>query len=372
MTTSPLLDLLGACWDFGAAVVAAAWDVEGGSAGFALGDGQLAVANGYWPRGPRVRARPGGGVALLQAGAPAPQPLRAACHPGSCLSIAADQQGGFLTGGDDGRVVHVPGTGEPTVLAHVPGTWIDALACSRVGVRAHASGRRVYCVAPDRGEAIELPAPVTALAFSPDGRHLAMAHSDGVTLWSQEGAPRRLTWRGYHRALAWSPDGRYLVTGMQENALHGWRVADGGDIEMGGYPGQPLSLSFAHDGRYLATSGATRPVCWGFDPPGAADQPVECGIPSKTPVTCVACHPRQSLIAAGYHNGAVLLCQPGSSEGLFIKGSGGGAVSALAWSGDGSRLALGTQDGLFGWLSLPETLFHSRSETQHLAKEATP
>jgi hypothetical protein len=42
----------------------------------------------------------------------------------------------FLTGGDDGRVVHVPGTGEPTVLAHVPGAWIDALACSRAGVRA--------------------------------------------------------------------------------------------------------------------------------------------------------------------------------------------------------------------------------------------
>lgn len=371
MNTSPLLDVLGAFWTLGAPVVDAAWDVEGGSVGFALGDGQLALANANWSRGPRVEVRPGGGVALLAAEAPAPRPLRAACHPGSCLCIVADKQGGFLTGGDDGRVVHVPRTGDPTVLAHVPGAWIDALACSPAGTRAHGCGRRVYCVAADRGAAIDLPAPVIALAFSPDGRQLAMAHSGGVTLWSEEASPRRLAWRGYHRALAWSPDGRYLVTGMQENALHGWRIADGGDIEMGGYPGQPLSLSFEHDGRYLATSGGTRPVCWGFDPPGAADQPVECGIESKTPVSRVACHPRQSLIAAGYHNGAVLLCQPGSNEGLFVKGSGGGAVTALAWSGDGSRLAFGTQDGVFGWLGLPETLFRSRSEKRHSSKKTT-
>jgi len=367
----PLLDLLGSAWDFGAPVVGAAWDVDGGSVGFALGDGQLAVADAGWPRGPRVDARPGGGVALTAADAPAPRPMRVACHPGSCLCIAADGRGGFLTGGDDGRVVHVPRNGDPAVLAHSPGAWVDVLACSRAGTRAYGGGHRVYGMAADRGEAIDLPASVTSLAFSPGGRWLAIAHSGGVTLWSEASGTRQLAWPGYHRALAWSPDGRYLVTGMQENALHGWRVADGGDIEMGGYPGQPLSLSFSHDGRYLATSGAMRPVCWGFDPPDAAP-PVECGIAGKTPVTCVACHPRQSLIAAGYHNGAVLLNQPGRNEALFVKGAGAGAVNALAWSGDGSRLAFGTQEGVFGWLGLPQALFRSRSQTQHSSTETTP
>jgi hypothetical protein len=131
-------------------------------------------------------------------------------------------------------------------------------------------------------------------------------------------------------AIAWSPDGRYVVTGMQENALHGWRVVDGGDIEMGGYPGQPLSLSFSHDGRFLVTSGGT-PVSLGFDPPGSADQPVECAMASKTPVSCVSCHPQQALIAAGYHNGAVLLCQPHQEAVLFIKGSRAGP--SMPWPG---------------------------------------
>jgi hypothetical protein len=372
----PLLDMLGVSWNLEAPVVDLAWDHANASMAFALGDGSLAVVLGGWQRGPRLEGRPGGGVTLQAAeDAPVP-PRRAIVHQGSCLALAADPAGGFLSGGDDGRVVHMPISGNGAVLAHLPDSWIDNVATSREGVRAWSAGRRVQRMQANQIRSIELPVTINALAFDSIGKRLAMAHAGGVTLWQDtsqktlggtdreltDGDPsdrQRLEWPGLHRALAWSPDDRYLVTGMQENALHGWRVADGSDIEMGGYEGQPRSLSFASDGRYLATSGSMRPVCWRFDPPGRSETPELCGMASQIPVTRVACHPNQAVVATGYHNGAVLLCQPGSNTALFIKASGDGAVTALAWSGEGSRLAFGTQDGAFGWLSLPDLLFRT-------------
>lgn len=364
-TPPPLIELLGARWAFDVPVVGLAWDNGAKTFGFGLGDGHVALVDTAWPDGPKIQMRSdGAGMEVLPPKGPPSMPKRVAAHgeTGACLSLVgvAEEGGGFLSGGDDGRLVHVRSDGSQRTVAEHSGRWIDQVASAVSGWRAYAMGRRVCRQSPQPGAAVEqweLPSSVTALAFDPAGKKLAMAHHGGVTIWPNEGEPTQLSWPGYHRALSWSPDGQYLMSGMQENALHGWRIADAGDIEMGGYPGQPRSLSFSGDGRFLATSGAPRVTCWRFDPPGQDSQPTECGIPSKTPVTVVACHPRHPLIAAGYHNGAVLLTQPGKSEVLFVKGSGGGAVSALAWSTDGASLALGTEGGEIAWVNLPGTLF---------------
>jgi WD40 repeat protein len=354
---APLIELLGARWMGEAAVVAAAWDAGGLCAGFALGDGTLALATGTWEGGPRLKPREGGGVEFVQAQAP-PTPLaRFSVHDGTCLGLTADPAGGFLSGGDDGRLVHLNVDGASEAWVDTAGEWIDHVAASPAGCRAYATGRRVHVLGA-KPDSLTLPGSATALAFDPTGVQLAVSHQGGVTLWSADSREqRRLAWRGYHRTIAWSPDRRYLVSGMEENALHGWRLSDGGDIEMGGYPGQPRSLSFSADGRFLATSGGLRAVCWRFDPPVANDQPHECGVGGKTPVTQVACHPTHPLIAVGYHSGAVLLCQPGRSDVLVIKHSGSSPVSALAWSPDGTRLALGTEAGELALVFLPDLLF---------------
>ncbi len=352
----PLLDLLGAAWLLDAPVTGVAWD--GALAGFALGDGSIAMARAEWDGAPRLRPREGGGLELAQATGPRPPVARQRVHDGACLSLAADPAGGFLSGGDDGKLAHVGVVGDVDVVESYNGRWVDLVASSPAGLRAWAVGRRAHVSGPGGPVAeIELPGAATAMAFDPSGRRLALAHYRGVTLW-EDGATRVLATRGCPRSVAWSPDGAYVVCGLQENALHGWRLSDDGDIEMGGYPGQPRSIAFSADGKFLASSGAPRVVCWRFDPPGATSQPDECGMPStKMPVCMVACHPRHALIAAGYHNGAVLLCQPGHDDVLFAKGSSGGSVTALAWSPDGGRLAIGTDGGEAGLVALPAALF---------------
>ncbi len=351
----PLIDLLGASWQLDAPVVGIGWD--GDLAGFALGDGTIAMARAEWTGAPSFGPGETGGLVLTPATHRAPPVARQGVHQGACLSLAVDPNGGFLSGGDDGALRHTSQEGVVTDLVKSGDRWVDLVAASPAGWRAWTVGRGLHLSGP-RTDSLTLPGSATALAFDAAGTRLAAAHYHGVTVWQADGAPFVLKTPGCPRSVAWSPDGAYLICGLQENALHGWRLSDGGDIEMGGFSGQPRSLAFSADGAFLASSGSPRVVCWRFDPPSAGSQPVECGLPSsKLPVCQVACHPHQRLVAAGYHNGAVLLCQPGREDVLFAKGSSGGSVSALAWSGDGLRLAVGTEGGEIGIVALPPALF---------------
>ena len=126
-----------------------------------------------------------------------------------------------------------------------------------------------------------------------------------------EGAPQTLEWKGAHLDATFSPDGRFLVTSMQENVLHGWRLQDSRHMRMTGYPAKTRSLSWSHDGAWLATSGADAAVVWPFKdkdgPMGKA--PRECGV-REARATMVAFHPKALVVAIGYADGAVLLVPP--------------------------------------------------------------
>lgn len=345
----PLVDLLGSRWRTEAPVVAVAWQRRGTQAAFALGDGTVLLAA---PPAVGAAARPSPAAAQ-----------RIAAHDGACLALAADGDDGFLSGGDDGRLLRLRPGADAETLADHPGQWIDHVAAGARGVRAHASVRRLWLHGDDFDDELVLPSSITALAFDHAGRRLAIAGHGGVELWSAaDRSCQRLAAPGYHRALAWSADGRYLASGMQENAVCCWRLGDGRRFVFDGYPGQPRALSFAGRGHQLATSGGPRVVGWDLDHPRPADSRSEFGFPSRVPVTAVAWHPTRAMVAAGYHNGAVLLCRPRGEQHLFVQGSGGGPVSALAWTADGSGLALGTQHGEAAVVAIPtEILSQARA-----------
>ena len=204
----PLIELLGARWELGAPVVGAAWDGGGEVVAFGLGDGTVALARRAWEGGPRVQPREGGGTELVPARAPPPPVSRASVHAGACLGLVADGDGGFLSGGDDGRLALTDCDGGVAEVARFEGKWADPVAAA-CGWRAAACGRRVH-VFGARSFSLDLPSSVSALAFDPSGASLAMAHYGGVTVWSTAtGETRMLAWKGSHRALAWSPGRRH-------------------------------------------------------------------------------------------------------------------------------------------------------------------
>ena len=281
---------------------------------------------------------------------------RVSVHGGGILASAPDGHR-LLTGGDDGKLVATDAKGDSEVLASDPKhRWIDHVAAGSGGAIAWSAGKTAF-VRAAKGEtrSLEVASTVGGLAFAPKGFRLAVAHYNGVSLWfpNVQGVPQRLEWKGSHLSVSFSPDGKFLVTSMQEQTLHGWRVADGKDMRMSGYSARVRSLDWSVGGRWLATSGSEQLILWPFqskDGPMGKEPRILGVYPDR--VTAVACHPKEAVVAVGYADGMILLVKIEDGAEVLAHKPGGSAVSALAWDATGGTLAFGIEAGAAGILPL--------------------
>jgi WD40 repeat protein len=285
-------------------------------------------------------------------------------HDGAVLCLALDLDGrSFVTGGDDGRLVRTAEDGGVAELVRAPGRQIDVLAVSRPAMaRAVAVGREVRVLGANgklQAHTSDHPSTVSGLAFNPKGKRLAVAHYGGATLcWTAMLGQNanRLRWRGSHISVSWSPDGAHVMTAMQECELHGWRVADSSDLAMRGYEVKVRSVDWLSKPPTLVTSGADCVVAWPFSGSGPQGKPpIEVGQGIGRLVTRVAAHPARRLIATGFDDGGVAICELAAdrkSSAIRLRPGDGHRVAALAWSQDGTRLAVGTDGGALSIFNL--------------------
>jgi WD40 repeat protein len=292
-----------------------------------------------------------GRVLLIDSETPDAEPQSIAAHKGAGLSLCADiAAGAFLSGGDDGKLVRVSPPGASEVIAEVKGRWIDHVAATAVtGFRAYASGRDLTILGKNgASRKVSHATAIGGLAINPKGRRIAASHYNGVSLWwlAQDGTATVLEWKGSHLQLAWSPDGDYVVSTMQENALHGWRLSDGEHMRMSGYAAKIRALAFTRRGHFLATGGADTVICWPFTGGGPMGKaPMEFGGAGGAPATMVAANPKMDVIAAGFDNGAIIVGQPGNLGAMLVTAPTGSSVTAMAWNPDGDKLLAGTESG---------------------------
>ena len=277
-----------------------------------------------------------------------------AVHDGAILALAPDAAAdGFITGGDDGGFRRANPDGEITDIANFGMKWVDAVASfadRKAPLLACSVGKIIYLY-DGAGQEIRRfthPSTVTGIAFDAKGKRIAASHYNGASVWftgSSSATPQSLEWKGSHTGIAVHPDFAAVVTTMQENALHGWKMPDGQHMRMSGYPAKCESFGFTKSGRWLATAGADAIVIWPFfggGPMGKAPLELAGG---KAIVKRIACHPRHEVVAAGYADGMVVVADIARERVLPVTGPGRGAISALCWSPDGAWLGFGTETG---------------------------
>ncbi|KPQ26866.1 MAG: hypothetical protein HLUCCX14_17005 [Marinobacter excellens HL-55] len=318
-----------------------------------------APVTGAVPLGERVITAHGDGRLRLFAADGSVQVINA--HDGVILAMARETDASVVTGGDDGRFLRVRGDGTVELLADFGGAWVDSVAAHEQAGRVACSvGRSVHIwrTGVSHPERFEHPSTVGGIAFDPKGKRLAVAHYGGATIWERgkrSWQQSKLAWAGSHIGVTWSPDGKFVVTIMQENALHGWRLRDRADMQMSGYPAKPRAIDWVGNLPVLATSGADQAIWWPFDSKsGPMDrEPGRGASGGEQIVTAVRGLPGQPEVLAGFQDGAVLMSRTDDEAGDYVfRGSTGDEVTAIAVTESAMRFLVGDAAGKIFWVNL--------------------
>ncbi|MCC6190762.1 MAG: WD40 repeat domain-containing protein, partial [Anaerolineales bacterium] len=183
-----------------------------------------------------------------------------------------------------------------------------------------------------------------ALAYSPDGRWLAVGASTGLLLYDARtlAEQRFIPTGAWVRSLAFSADGQLLATGSYDEVVRLWRVADGVLArELVGHAGWVRSVAFSPDGAALVSASDDDSVRVWRVSDGAPQQVLTQGLDG---VRAVAFSPDGATLATGGYDNVVRLWRAG--DGALLRELVGHTdwVRCLAFSPDGTMLASGGFD----------------------------
>jgi tetratricopeptide (TPR) repeat protein len=181
--------------------------------------------------------------------------------------------------------------------------------------------------------------PVSALAFSFGGEHLAVGATDGaVRIWQWANVQATATLRvGVVHAAALSADGRRLATASGGGIAVVWDVADSNQIVSVRHTDTVVAVALSPDGTRLATGSQDKTArVWDI-----ASRAELLRAPHDRTVLAVALSPDGTRLATGSQDKTARVWDIASTREI-AEFRHDGAVQAVVLSPDGTRLATGS------------------------------
>jgi WD40 repeat protein len=194
---------------------------------------------------------------------------------------------------------------------------------------------------------------VLSAAFSPNGKQLATIGDDGTTIVLDEITGEELfrlpgitkpSDLVTEQRVTYSPDGK-LLAACDRNLLNVYDAVSGKLVRaLSGHEGDVLSVTFSHDGKYIATGGGDTTVRM-WDASNGEVLHILSGHPAE--VGGVAFSPDGKLLLTSSEDGTLIIWDV--ATGVPLRNLPNFTVYKINFSPDGTRLAAATANGLRVW-----------------------